>query len=453
MFTVTIPTALAPRQPPGPKSRFLLGSLPEFRRDMLGFVTTCARTYGDVAAFRLGPRRCALVSHPDLIEQILVTQARQFIKHFVLRLTPIVLGQGLLSSEGDFWLRQRRLAQPAFHRDRVHSYGAIMVDYTERLLAEWRDGEERHIHTDMMRLTLEIVAKVLFDADVASDAREVGEALRVALEHFKASFGSLVKLPLFLPTPANLRLKKAVRRLDTLIHRFIDQRRVGGPDRGDLLSRLLHARDEDDGSRMTDQQVRDEMMTLFLAGHETTAIALAWTWYLIASHPEVETRLLRELTEVLGDRSPSVADLPKLKYTEQVVLESMRLYPPAYVIGREPIHDCVLGGYKIRAGQTIFMAQWVVHRDPRFFDNPDEFRPERWAADKAKHLPKYAYFPFGAGPRVCIGNTFAMMETCLIVATIARNWRFRLTPGHPVEPQPLMTLRPAHGIKGTVERR
>jgi cytochrome P450 len=328
-----------------------------------------------------------------------------------------------------------------------------MVDYTERQIAAWRDGEERDIHADMMHLTLAIVAKVLFDADAASDAAEVGEALQVSLDHFSRQFGRLVKLPLFLPTPANLRLKKAVRRLDAIIHRFIEQRRAGGANRGDLLSMLLHARDEDDGSRMTDQQLRDEMMTLFLAGHETTAIALAWTWYLLATNPEAEARLARELEMVLRDRSPTVSDLPRLKYTEQVILESMRLYPPAYMFGREPTQDVVLGGYLIPAGTTVFMAQWVTHRDPRFFDDPDQFVPERWAEERIKSLPKYAYFPFGGGPRICIGNTFAMMEACLILATIARKWRFSLKPGHPIEPQPLMTLRPAFGIKGTVHRR
>jgi cytochrome P450 len=441
------------RRPPGPKGHFLLGSLPEFRRDMLGFLTDCARNYGDVTAFRLGPRRIFFINDPDLIEDVLVTQAKSFIKHFALRLNPILLGQGLLTSNGDFWLRQRRLAQPAFHRDRVSAYSAVMVDYAERLSAQWREGEERDLHADMMRLTLEIVAKVLFDADVTSDVDDVGQALQVSLDHFSAQFNSIVRLPLYVPTPANRRLKKAVRQLHAIIQRFIDQRRADNRDRGDLLSMLLGARDEDDGSAMTDQQLRDEMMTLFLAGHETTAIALAWTWFLLAGHPEAEPRLAAELTRTLGNRPPTAADLPKLKYSEQVVLESMRLYPPAYMVGREPVEDISLGGYSIRAGDTIFMAQWVMHRDARYFDNPDQFMPERWADERMKHLPKYAYFPFGGGPRVCIGNQFAMMEACLILAALFRRWRFTLKPDHPVVPLPQMTLRPAHGIKGTVHRR
>jgi cytochrome P450 len=445
--------ATATLRPPGPKGHLLLGNLPEFRRDMLAFVTNCARTYGDVIAFRIGPRRCLLITHPDLIEEVLVTNARNFIKHFVLRMNPVLLGKGLLTSDGDFWLRQRRLIQPAFHKDRINSYGPIMVAFTERMLIGWRDGEERDMHADMMQLTLEIVAKTLFDADVSAKGHDVGEALQTALHYFSARFRSLIRLPGFLPTPANRRLMKAVRRLDDIIFRMVDERRASGEDRGDLLSILLHAQDEDDGSRMSKQQLRDEMMTLFLAGHETTAIALAWTWYLLAGNPLVETRLVEELKRELGERSPTVADLPRLRYTEHVVLESMRLYPPAYMFGRETIRACTLGGYEVPAGRTVFMSQWVTHRDPRFFDDPDEFQPERWASEKIKNLPKYAYFPFGGGPRICIGNNFAMMEACLILATMARQWHFTVTPDHPVIPEPMMTLRPMHGIKGVIHRR
>jgi cytochrome P450 len=453
MATATLPAVSTTRQPPGPKGHLLWGKLREFRRDMLGFWTDCAREYGDVSAFRLGGRRCVLVNHPDLIEEVLVTNARNFIKHFALRMSPVLLGRGLLTSEGDFWLRQRRLAQPAFSRHRIAAYGDVMVRYTERLLAAWKDGEERDLHADMMQLTLEIGAKTLFDADVTADAHDVGEALETSLDHFAASFKSLFRWPLYVPTPANQRLKEAIRRLDAIIFRFIKQRRATPADKDDLLSMLLRARDEADGSRMTDRQLRDEMMTLFLAGHETTAIALAWTWYLLAAHPDAAARLTEELDQVLAGRAPTVADLPRLRFTEHVVLESMRLYPPAYVIGREPLEDCIIGGYEVPAGRTVFMSQWVMHRDPRFFDEPESFLPERWSDERIKLLPKYAYFPFGGGPRICIGNNFALMEACLILATMARQWRFTLTPGFPVAPLPLMTLRPAHGIKGTVQRR
>jgi cytochrome P450 len=430
-----------------------MGVLPEFREDMLGFVTRCAGEYGDVFAFRLGPKRCILINHPDLIEDVLVTSSRSYTKHFVLRMNPILLGNGMLNSEGDFWLRQRRLAQPAFHRNRIAGYGEVMVAYTERMMDGWRDGETRDIHTEMMQLTLAIVAKTLFDADVAGDAGNVGEALETALHHFSDQFRSLIKLPMFIPTPANVRLKLAVRQLDAIIYRFIEQRRAVGKDRGDLLSMLLQARDEDDGGQMTDKQLRDEMMTLFLAGHETTAIALAWIFYLVAQHPEVEARLMEEIDDVVGNRRPAVTDLPRLRYTEWVVTEGMRLYPPAYMFGREPIQSVKIGDFEIPKGTTVFMSQWVTHRDPRFFDDPEKFQPERWSPERSKAIPKYAYFPFGGGPRACIGNNFALMEACLILATLIRRWHFQLSPDHPVVPQPLMTLRPAFGIKGMLTKR
>jgi cytochrome P450 len=435
----------------GPRGHFLFGSLREFRRDFLGFLTGCARAYGDVVAFRLGRRQCLLLNHPDLIEEVLVIQNHHFRKHFALRLAPLVLGQGLLTSDGEFWLRQRRLAQPAFQRGRIASYGDIMVAHTERMLAEWKPDQPRDLHADLMRLTLGIVAKTLFDADVSQDVSDVGSALETTLKSFDRRFQSLIPIPLSVPTLNNLRVRRAVRRLDAVIYRFINERRKGTTNRGDLLSLLLHARDQEDGSRMTDHQLRDELMTLFLAGHETTALALAWTWYLIAQHPKVEERLWDELDSQLGGQVPTVADLPRLRFTEQIIQESMRLYPPAYLLGREALEPCRIGGYAIAKGWTLFMSQWVMHRDPRFFDHPEAFRPERWSA--ARDLPKYAYFPFGGGSRICIGNTFAMMEAVLILATMARHWRFRLTPGLVVVPRTTMTLRPHPGIHGVVRPR
>jgi cytochrome P450 len=277
--------------------------------------------------------------------------------------------------------------------------------------------------------------------------------LQLLQANFIARFNSLLPPPIWLPTPNNLRLKRAVRRLDEILYGFIRQRRQSGVDRGDLLSLLLHARDEDDGSRMTDRQLRDEAMTLFLAGHETTALTLAWAWYLLAGHPEAEERLLAEAQEVLNGRPPTVADLPRLRYTEGVVLEALRLYPPAYVVGREAIDDCEIGGYRVPASTTLLMSQWVVHRDARHFEQPEAFRPERWAGDLAQRLPKYAYFPFGGGPRLCIGNTFAMMETVLVLATIAPRFRFTLLPEPAVVPWPTFTLRPKHGIPAVLTPR
>jgi cytochrome P450 len=439
--------------PPGPRGRWLSGSLPDFTRDRLGFLRRCAQDYGDIVAVRFGPRRVFLVFQPDAIEEVLVTQARNFTKHFALRLNPLVLGNGLLTSEGDFWLRQRRLAQPAFHRNQIAAYAAVMVGYTQRMLAGWSAGQRCDILTEMTRLTLAIAAKTLFDAEVGAEADTVGSALQLLQTNFVARFNSLLPLPIWLPTPRNLRLKRAVRRLDEILYGFIRQRRQSGTDRGDLLSLLLHARDEDDGSRMTDRQLRDEAMTLFLAGHETTALTLSWAWYLLACHPEAEERLLAEVLAVLAGRAPTVADLPRLRYAEAVVQEALRLYPPAHVIGREAIHDCEIGGYRVPAGTTLLMSQWVVHRDARYFEQPEAFRPERWTGDLAQRLPKYAYFPFGGGPRVCIGNTFAMIETVLVLATIAPRFRFTVLPDPPVIPWPTFTLRPKHGIPAVLTPR
>ncbi len=439
--------------PPGPKGHFYRGNFPEYQRDPLSFITASAREYGDVVSLRLGPKRVFLLSQPDDIEYVLVTANRNFTKDFSLQLYRPVLGNGLLTSDGDFWLRQRRMAQPAFSRQRIASYGDTMIAYAQRMLLSWQDGQSLDLHEEMMRLTLQIAAKTLFDADVAGEAPEVGEALEEALKCVETRFGFFFWLPVWVPTPNHLRLRRAVQRLDRVLYGLIDQRRRSAEDRGDFLSLLLHARDEDDGSRMTDRQLRDEAMTLFLAGHETTALALTWTWYLLAQHPEVEEELGAELQQVLGGRPPSVADLPKLRYTEQVVMESMRLYPPAYGIGREAIGECKIGGYRIPAGATLYMFQWVVHRDPRIFANPDHFWPSRWADGLAQRLPKYAYFPFGGGPRLCIGNSFAMMEAVLVLATMAQRFRVKLAPHQTVVPWPSITLRPRDGIQVVLNKR
>jgi cytochrome P450 len=432
--------------PPGPRGTFLGGNLADFRRDRLDFLTQTARSYGDVAALRLGPHRIFLVSHPDLIEEVLVTQSRHFSKHFALRLNPLVLGKGLLTSEGDLWLRQRRLIQPAFQRSKINRYGAVMPAYTSRLIDSWSDGETRDIVPELMRLTLQIAAKILFDAEVSDEASAVGEALTLLQESFISRFNSLVPPPLWLPLPSNLRLRRAVRRLDEILYRFIRQRRQSGEDRGDLLSLLLHARDEDDRTGMTDRQLRDEAMTLFLAGHETTALALSWAWFLLASHADAAERLRQEVDAVLAGRLVAVEDMGRLRFAEAVILEAMRLYPPAYVIGREAIRDCEVGGYRVARGTTILMSQWVVHRDERFFPRPEAFQPARWLEGGQGTMPKYAYFPFGGGPRLCIGNSLAMMEAVLVLATLAQRVRFVLQPGHAVEPWPTFTLRPRKGV-------
>jgi cytochrome P450 len=410
-----------------------------------------AQEYGDIFTMRFYNFRVYFVSHPDYVEEVLVNQNRKFIKGRILRANKRLFGNGLLTSEGDFWLRQRRLAQPAFHRARIASYADTMVRYTERLLGEWKGGEARDVHGEMMRLTLQIVAKTLFDADVDREARQVGHALEAIME-LNSDFRKLILTPTWMPTPRNIRAAIATRRLDKIIFRFIEQRRASGKDAGDLLSMLLAAQDED-GSRMTNRQLRDEAMTIFLAGHETTANALSWTWLLLAQNPGVEAKLHAELEAVLAGRAPSLDDLANLRYTGHVITESMRLYPPAWGMARLAIEDAEIGGYPIPKGCGVSLSQWVVHRDPRWFDAPQEFRPERWEGDLLKRLPRFAYFPFGGGPRQCIGNNFAVMEATLLLATIAQHFRIRMVPDHPAVPMPSITLRPRYGIRATLEAR
>jgi len=438
--------------PPGPSfglRRWSLGPLNS--GDPLGYFTGIVREYGDVVGLRIFNFRILLINHPDDIEDVLVNHPRKFIKGRVLQANKRVFGRGLLTSEGDFWLRQRRLVQPAFHRARIAGYASTMVEYTERLLDEWQDGEERDIHKEMMRLTLQIVAKTLFDADVERDAQDIGKSLELLLE-LGADFRRTLLIPQWLPTPTNLRLERAIRQIEKVLYRMIAEKRASGRDAGDLLSMLLAAQDED-GSRMTDKQLRDEAITLFLAGHETTANALSWTWWLLARNPAVEAKLHAELRTVLAGRAPSFDDLPKLVYTNHVITESMRLYPPAWGTARTAIEDLEIAGYAVPKGSGVSFTQWTVHRDARWYDAPEEFRPERWEGDLLKRIPRFAYFPFGGGPRQCIGTSFALMEMALTLATIAQQYRFRLVEGHPVVPLASITLRPRHGIRVTLESR
>jgi cytochrome P450 len=438
--------------PPGPSTGLRRWSLgPLNNGDPLKYFTGLMREYGDLVSLRVLNFRILLLNHPDHIEDVLVNHPRKFIKGRVLKANKRVFGSGLLTSEGDFWLRQRRLAQPAFHRVRIAGYASTMVKYTERLLHEWQDGEERDIHKEMMRLTLQIVGKTLFDADVEGDAHDVAKSMELLLE-LGADFRRTVLIPNWLPTPANLRLEGAIRKIEKVLYRIIAEKRASGRDAGDLLSMLLAAQDED-GSRMTDQQLRDEAITLFLAGHETTANTLSWTWWLLAQNPAVEAKLHVELRSVLGGRTPSLDDLPKLVYTNHIITESMRLYPPVWGTARTAIEDHEIAGYSVPKGSGVSFAQWTVHRDARWYDAPEEFRPERWEGDLLKRIPRFAYFPFGGGPRQCIGNSFALMEAALVLATIAQQYRFRLVEGHPVVPLASITLRPRYGIRAVLEAR
>jgi cytochrome P450 len=434
------PRARAGAAPPGDRELPFVGSAIELGRDALGFLERASRRHGDALQFGFLGRRVYLFNHPDAIDQMLVGAREHLVKDRLTRDLSVVLGNGLLVSEGALWREQRRLAQPAFHRQRVEAYGEVMVRYAERAAAGWRDGEARDVHRDMMRLTLDVVAKTLFDVEIGPVARQIERSLGVVMARFEG-VGAL--LPIGLPTPGNLRARRAVAELDGVVYGLIRRRREGG-DRGDLLSMLIAAAGEGGGA--DDAQIRDEAITLLLAGHETTALALTFAWHLLGAHPAAAERLEAEIDEAIGGRPAGPADLPRLRYAEGVVRESMRLYPPAWAIGREAIAPCEIGGYAVAPGTQLWAAQWVVHRDARWFPEPLAFRPERWAGDLAKKLPRHAYFPFGGGPRICIGNAFAMMEAVLILVTIAR--RFRLAPAdrRPLELTPSVTLRPARGL-------
>lgn len=439
--------------PPSPPRHWLWGHVPAFVRNRLEFLRAAAHQYGGVVALRLAFRNVWLISDPEIIEAVLVTQARQVRKHFALRINPIVLGKGLLTSEGDFWLRQRRLAQPAFQRPQIMRYVPTFVDHALAMLANWKPGETRDMLPEMMALTMAITSKTLFGAVADDCAHRVRTALQVTQEEFVRRIPRPVQIPMWVPTPGNRRLRQAVRDLDEIVYGFIRNRRASGEQHDDLLSRLLLARDEADQTGMTDQQLRDECLTIFLAGQETTALALTWSWLLLAQHPQAAERVYAEVDRVLNGRTPTADDLPELIEVERALHESMRLYPPAYLVGRETLTDIDLGGYRCPRGTTLLISPWVVHRDPRFFDEPEAFRPERWGNDHEHPLPKYAYFPFGGGPRICIGNTFAMIEMTLILAMIAQRFRFTLGPGQSITASPQFTLRPIPGVMATIARR
>lgn len=442
-----------PTLPPGPRSVIPFRYLRVLQRDPIPFLSGIVREYGDAAQFFVGPQQLFIINHPDLIRDLLVTQHRSFHKSRVLQRSKIIFGEGLLTSEEAFHTRQRRLAQPAFHRERIAHYGEVMIGRAARMAASWRDGEELDVHHEMMRLTLSVVAKTLFDADVDEDADEIGRALSALVDLFPTLMNPLANLMRKLPLPQTMRVRRAIALLDRTIYAIIDERRRSGEDRGDLLSMLLLAVDEEgDGSGMTNLQLRDEAMTLFLAGHETTANALAWTWFLLSQNPDALATVQREIDDVIGDRVPTAGDFAKLTYTEMVVAESMRLYPPAWAVSRLAIEDATLGDWLVPRGAAVIASQAVTHRDPRWWPDPDRFDPLRFTAEAKAARPKFAYFPFGGGPRICIGEGFAWMEAVLMVATIAQQWRLELV-SRDVRAKASITLRPRGGLRMSVRER
>jgi cytochrome P450 len=453
-------------RPPGPKNPPIVGNLYAFRLNPLGFLTNAAREYGDLVYFRVARQHMYLINHPDYVREILVNNQGNFIKSRALQRAKVLLGEGLLTSEGQQHLRQRRLVQPAFHRERLAGYAAAMSGQAVRVRERWQAGSTMDVSVEMAHLTLSVVAKTLFSADVESKASEIGAAMTTVLQMFRLLLMPFSEYFEKLPLPSVRRFEKARARLDATIYGLIHERRKSGEDTGDLLSMLLLARDEEpaanqepaanpekDGARMTDAQVRDEALTLFLAGHETTANALTWTWYLLSQHPEVECRLHEEIDAVLGGRAPELADVPQLRYAEMILAEALRLYPPAWAVGRMAKGPFELGGVEIPAKSICILSPYLVQRDERWFADPEKFDPQRWTPEGREARPKFSYFPFGGGARVCIGERFSWMEGVILMAAIAQKWRLRLAPDQHVEPLPLITLRVKNGLRMIAEPR
>jgi len=465
----------------GPSGNSIVGSLAELGEDPLGFLMRCDRDYKDIIPLRLGLTPACFVTNPELIEQVLKSR-ESFVKSRGFRALNTLLGSGLLTNEGESWFRQRRLAQPVFHRSRIQGYGKIMVDYTEQMLAGWQPNETRDIHADMMRLTLGIVMKAIFSKDVSTqEAESVAQALDVAMNWFDSKRRQNFLIWEWFPRPENIRYRNAIASMDKTIYGIIRDRRnaqenpqaedpqAENPqaedpqsedpqsgtqaDPGDLLSMLMAARDEDDGTGMSDQQLRDEIATLMLAGHETTANALSWTWMLLSQNPEAGDKLKTEIEDVLGGRLPTVEDLSHLPYANAVIKESMRLYPPVPLLGREAAEDVEVGTYLVPKGCVVIISQWVMHHKEDYFEAAEAFRPERWLADLEKQLPRGVYFPFGDGPRICIGKSFALMEAVLILTTVFQRYQPSLVLDHEIVPQPSITLRPETGIQITLKER
>ncbi len=413
------------------------------------------RTYGRVSHYKLGWNHIVFINDAEMIREILINQPQNFIKERTQRRMKILLGEGLITSDGEIHKRQRRIAAPAFHRQRIQAYGAIMVERAAAMREEWRPGQQIDAAAEMMRLTLQIVAKTLFNTDVTRDVQRINDEVNAIMN----LYNFLIALPkaermLHLPIPGLMRFRRARKRLDAVVHRIIEQHRTDGVDRGDLLSMLMAARDEEaDHSGMTDEQLRDEVLTIFLAGYETVANALAWTWLLLGQNPAAEARMHQEIDQVLAGRLPTLQDLPQLRYTEMVLAESMRLYPPAWAMGRQATRDIRLGPYHLPAGTYLFFSQYIMQRSPEYFPEPLRFDPERFTPEQKATRPRFAYFPFGGGNRQCIGESFAWMEGVLILATIAQRWKLRLLPNQPVGVQPKITLRPKYPIRVLLEQR
>ena len=449
-----LPGTYGTSRPPGPRGLPLIGEARNFARDPLAFLTGVANQYGDIANFRLGGLDVFFVRHPDYVREVLITQRASFTMTSLRAKINAVVGEGLFTSRGELHARQQRLMLPVFRKSRIEAYAGQMGELSRRMRDQWQPGTTIDIADEMMKLTMLIAAQALFEEDIGGDTRSVSRNIGITLEFFTRLSSPFLKLSLALPLPATLRFKKAVRDLDTVIYGMIERRRDTAAARKDLLSLLMQAKDDETNVQMTEKQLRDEVLTLLIAGHETTANVLAWTFYLLAQRPDAEQRMHEEAKAVLGGRASFGAlDLDRLVYTRRVMQEGLRLYPPGWFIGRQAQADVKIGGYTVPKGAVVLMSQYVTHRDARFFSEPESFKPERWESDLEGRLPRGAYFPFSAGDRHCIGEGFAWQEALLILATLAERWRFELVPGQQIRPRPSVTLRPDKPIRMTVRAR
>ena len=442
---------------PGPRFLTPFGFLAVLRRDALGCLMAWTREYGDVVDVRFPPFRNFLVTHPSGVQHILQTNHRNYWKGAVFGKLKRIAGEGLVFSDGELWRRQRRLIQPAFHRQRIELLAGMMTERTLAMLEGWQGraaaAEPFDVAAEMSRLTLDIVGRALFGTDLGADEQEFRGAVAGGLAYANHLLNHFLTPPLFVPTAANRRGRRAILSLDRIVWQIIERHRRDGANGDDLLGMLLAARDADTDRAMDDRQLRDEVVTFLVAGHETTAVALAWTWYLLATHEDVERRLAGEIAEVLEGRPPTLPDLSRLRYTRMVLEESMRLYPPAWAVSRQSFADDEVRGVRMPAGTVVTLSPYVTHRNPDFWEAPERFDPERFSPGRSAGRPEYAYFPFGGGPRGCVGNQFAMLEAQLVLATVAQKFRLRVVPGQVVEPDPILTLRPRYGIRVVLERR
>jgi cytochrome P450 len=440
------------RLPAGPKSRYPGSAFLRFRKDPMRFLERMAHEFGDIVHWKIGGQHAFFINHPDLIQEVLVGNTRNFRK--VMEASRTLLGYGLVASDGDLHRRQRRTVQPGFRSEQIVNFAGVMVKHAQHAQSRWRDGAILDLKDEMELISLDVVGETLFGVNLRPHIADIQSAMDTAIGSPPNMLLPLAQLVEKLPLPMMRRIKQGRSKIHRVVDQIISERRASAERGDDVLSILLNAQKQgNDGERMTTEQLHDEVINFLIAGYETVSDALAWTWYLLAQNPAAEARLNEELDRILGERLPTLADLGALQFTANVIKESLRLYPPLWMLWRGVVKDCFLGDFVAPAGSIVIASQHVMHRDERYFTNPLRFKPERWTKEFNERLPKFAYFPFGGGPHQCIGDRFGFMELILVIATIAQKWKFQLVPGHPVVPSALLILRPKHGLRMIAHQR